>query len=463
MTLTLALDQGTHASRAVLFGDQGEQLDIEFESVDLQRLDSTCVEQNPTQIHESLERCSRKLLSRLSPQMRLNIGQCGIATQRSTVVPCNCEGDAIGPALSWQDTRGASLVNELIHHRSVIQKTSGLPLSPHYGASKMRWMLDHYQREDLILAPLASYLLMQLSTPKQFQIDHSNAQRTQLMALGDNDWSQELLHLFDILGDKLPACVPVHHQFGDLLDQSIPVTAVSGDQNAALFSGGNPQLNSAYVNVGSGAFVLVPTDAVTGTDKLLTSIASSDANESHYFQEATINGAGTALNWIRAQSDREDWWEQLPLWLEEERHPPMFINGIGGLGSPWWLNDVDSVYIDYDHSSKTHEAKAVAVLESIIFLIQNNLDVMMEQHGIEQIFVSGGVSRLDALCQRLANLSKLPVHRFDAQESTAKGIAWLARPDQPHWPNTINQSFSPATDSALLNRYAAFTNYLKKL
>lgn len=463
MTLTLALDQGTHASRAVLFGNDGEQLDMELEDVELHRLTPSCVEQDPTHLHQSLKRCCHKLLSRLPPKHRRNISQCGLATQRSTLVPCSADGMPLGAALSWQDSRGASFVDSLNSHKQLVQDISGLPLSAHYGASKMQWILDSYEGDDLKLAPLSSYLLMQLVNTGNFVVDHGNAQRTQLMALASKDWSTTLLELFDIPIHHLPVCVPVRHDYGELMNLGIPVTAVSGDQNAALFSGGEPENDTAYINIGSGAFVLIPNETPDITHSLLTSIAYSSADQSHYFQEATINGAGTALNWIRKRSDIANWWDQLPLWLDEISNPPIFINSIGGLASPWWRSDVTAEFRNNECSQEGHEAQAVSVAESIVFLIKNNLDVMSKQHNPKQIFISGGVSKLDGLCQKLANLSQLPVHRFKVQESTARGIAWLARADRPHWPRTLDRVFKPTTEPSLLHRYKQFTRYLENL
>ncbi len=50
----------------------------------------------------------------------------------------------------------------------------------------------------------------------------------------------------------------------------------------------------------------------------------------------------------------------------------------------------------------------VAVVESILFLIQANLDCMAETHlPIKGITISGGLAQSDALCQKLADLSGL--------------------------------------------------------
>jgi glycerol kinase len=68
--------------------------------------------------------------------------------------------------------------------------------------------------------------------------------------------------------------------------------------------------------------------------------------------------------------------------------------------------------------------------------------------------VSGGVSRLDGLCRRLAAVSGLPVHRREDPEASARGIAYLALGRPAAW-NTAapEEVFAPQPDAALAERY----------
>ncbi|SFF78043.1 FGGY family carbohydrate kinase [Neptunomonas qingdaonensis] len=474
MDFTLAIDQGTHASRAILYDSNGRTIDSEWQSVELQRLSNGHIEQDALQILRSIEVCIEQVLQKIPASQRNQIRQCGLATQRSTLVPCDESGQPVASAVSWQDTRATGLIETLPDKKQRIQDISGLPLSAHYGASKMRWILDQQRDQQqphsaLRLLPLSSYLLKHLTRSDAFVVDPANAQRTQLMDIRTCDWSKELLSLYAIPKHVLPDCVASCRHFGTLLDTGIPLTAANGDQNAALFAAGEPEANTAYINLGSGGFVLYPIREVQLQAPLLTSIGYTDAQSSRYFLEGTVNGAGSALNWIRKQYPKDDWWEQLPQWLAAITAPPIFINSIGNIGSPWWNTDLkpkffNSINNNMHNSNESHsiEHRAVAVVESILFLLLNNLDLMRDSATtIRQLYLSGGVSRLDGLCQKLANLSQLPVIRFEARETTAKGIAWLAHSERPVWPHRINRTFTPEKDPGLVDRYQTFTNYLK--
>ncbi|MEE9303262.1 MAG: FGGY family carbohydrate kinase [Thiotrichaceae bacterium] len=489
MNYYLAIDQGTHASRAILYNETGQLISSQVEPVSLSRLENGHIEQNALEIVHSVKKALKTLLKGLETDIQKNIKACGIACQRSTVVACNPQGLPLSPAISWQDVRGDSYLNPLPLTAERVQQTSGLPLSPHYAASKCRWLLDHHPQvkktpiDHLYLAPLSSFLLLHLVQSSPFVIDHSHAQRMQLMDIKTLDWSDELIHAFGIPRRCLPVCKPMCDDYGLLLDTKIPITAMCGDQNAALFGSGGLTHETALINLGSGAFVLRKLTTFKKSKRLLSGIAYSTPKSSttEYLREGTINGCGNALSWYQQQLDTEgsadvnNWRDQLPLWLTEIDNPPLFINSVGGLGSPWWSNQIEPHFIpqqDINESiSENISAKSVAIIESIVFLIQDNLNLMTQEHPITLLKLSGGLSQLDGLCQKMANLSQIPVQRLVDKETTARGVAWLASGKNTAWPiaddgcleSIFEPTFEPIKDMGLDNRYQQFQHQLSRL
>ena len=203
----------------------------------------------------------------------------------------------------------------------------------------------------------------------------------------------------------------------------------------------------------------------------LTSIAYSDKQHVRYLREGTINGAGSALTWFQEEWNLDDDWKLLlPKWLDEINEPPIFINTIGGLGSPYWTGNIEPQFVGSgteDNSDTGHvdrEHCAVAVVESIIFLLQDNIVLMQQESPLMTLKVSGGLSQLDGLCQKLANLTQLPVSRLDNPEATARGIAWLAADRPVSWETQHDSSevFSPQCDKFLNERYKAFHSWIAK-
>ena len=472
MPYYLAIDQGSHASRALLFDDQGNVLSSHSKDVDVNRFNHGSVEHDAEQLLSSVRDVVAELLAGLSVNEQQNIITCGIATQRSTVLAWNTDGSPIGPVLSWQDVRAAEFLETLRSHEQQIQQITGLPLSAHYGASKLNWLINNILstkniRLDAVrLSPLVSFLLYHLIENKPYYVDHSNAQRTQLMDMNTLDWSEQLTQWFGVPIDYLPECKPMCADYGTLSGTKVNVTAVCGDQNAALFGAGEISEDTALINLGSGAFILRPMQENTSSKKQLTGIACSDDNTVSYLREATINGAGSALNCVAEQYDIHGIKQRLPEWIKTVENPPLFINTIGGLGSPWWRQDVKAEFIGFDDFNNKG-ALIVAVIESIVFMLRANLDLMIKESSLKTLRVSGGLSNVDGLCQKLANLCKLPVERTENPEATARGVAWLAAGRPAHWNSpgaspATTDIFRPIPDKALEQRYSQYVAMLEK-
>jgi glycerol kinase len=107
----------------------------------------------------------------------------------------------------------------------------------------------------------------------------------------------------------------------------------------------------------------------------------------------------------------------------------------------------------------------VAVIESILFLVQANIEQIITLNpAVDRIRISGGLSSLDGLCQKLANLSGLAVERPVQVEATARGIAWQAAGCPEGWSATgTGMLFKPDKDKLLTERYTQFIEHLKQL
>lgn len=427
----LALDQGGHASRAILFDSKGRVLAKAERRIGTQRQERARVEHVAAAVLRSLRQAAIAAIAALPPDVTVRAA--GLATQRSSIA-CWDRSDItpLSPVLSWQDRRAARQVAALASHAAKVRRLTGLVLSPHYGASKLAWCLHHLPevrraaREGRLAAgPLASYLVAGLTEEHACVADPVNGARTQLLDTSKGDWSRQLCDLFGVPPEILPRCVPNRYGFGtlDVAGRSIPLTVVTGDQPAALFATGMPQPGVAYVNLGTGAFVQCLSSATA--PGLLRSLLWRDETVTFHALEGTVNGAGSALDAVAAKLGMKPAaaLRALPAWLDSIDEPPLFLNGIGGLGAPYWRPDFHSRFA----GRGDRPARMVAVAESVVFLLCANLD-RMERAGVrfERMQLSGGLARLDGLCQRLADLSGLPVERPELHEATALGLARLA-------------------------------------
>jgi glycerol kinase len=462
--LVLALDQGSHASRAVLFDPAGTELAQAHVPVATRREAGAHIEQDPEELLRSLRMAAADACEGHTAAPLL---AAGLATQRSTIVgwsrssgrPC-CE------AISWQDRRNAGWLAGLAADAGRIRAITGLPLSPHYGASKMRWCLDHVpaaQRAamagDLALGPLSSFLVARLAVERPCVVDPANASRTLLFDPATLQWSTELLQLFGLSAALLPACVPTRHPFGHVMagtERRVPLVACTGDQSAAAFAYGPPAPDCALVNVGTGAFVqrVVP-DGAPLPEGILRSVLCVDQDGSLASHEGTVNGAGSALDWIRERVALDVDRSLAALAAHEPLAGavPLFMNGVGGLGSPFWLADFPCEFVGEGDDS----ARLAAVVESIVFLLCANLERLHAAAPLRRILISGGLARNDYLCRCLASLSGLAVERPAAIEATARGVAFLAAGKPASWRSVpVEQVFTATHSAALAARHASW-------
>jgi glycerol kinase len=468
--LVLALDQGSHASRAVLFDASGAEVAHAMQAVGTRRKGDDVVEQDPDELLASLQTAALDAFESATVRGRPVVAA-GLATQRSTVLCWDRRsGRALTDALSWQDRRNAAWLARLHPDAARVREITGLPLSPHYGASKLRWCLDHEPAVrravadgQLAAGPLSSFLLARLVPGLPCTVDPANASRTLLYDPAALDWSDTLLGLFAIERRHLPTCVSTRHDFGRLRvgAQSIALTICTGDQSAAAFAFGRPDPRSALVNVGTGAFVqrVAPGGAPLPAG-LLRSVLCADAGDVLHAHEGTVNGAGSALDWLR---------ERVALDVDRAlgalspapgaTEPPLFMNGVGGLGAPFWRPDFPVEFVgDGDDT-----AQLVAVLESIAFLLGVNLEALRRAAPLERIRLSGGLARSDYLCRVLADVSGLAVERYTLSEATARGAAFLAAGEPESWQTPpLDRVFKPTVDTALVARCARWRGAMEQ-
>ena len=430
--LYLVIDQGGHASRAFVFNQKGEVLSQASSPIEAQVSAGDYVEYRAEALLQSIQAAIEKTV--VSPNIKLtDIVAAGMATQRSNIACWDrITGEPLSPIISWQDRRAADWIERFQPHQEQIHQTTGLFLSPHYGAGKLLWCFDNLpsvaraaQLQRLYWGSMSSFLLHQLLNEKPYLVDHVNASRTLLWNIKTLDWDPSLAQLFDLPNSPLPRCVANQHAYGSLTvaGHSIPMTTVIGDQSASLFSWQQLQDDALYINIGTGAFIQrVINDGCVVKPKLLTSLLLRQNEKSYYALEGTVNGAGSALSWIEQQLQPEDLYQQLPQWLRKNDCPLLFLNGISGIGSPYWQADFDSRFI----GEGNEQQKIVAVIESIAFLLQINIEQLQQQRpAAKKILISGGLAQLDGLCQRLADLSGLQVQRMSECEATASGLTWL--------------------------------------
>ena len=465
-TYYLVIDQGGHATRAIVFDSVGATVCTAEALIKTITSNGLKVEHDPDDLLNSVYSVLDQVHKKLGCDYQ-KISQAGLATQRSSIVCWSKNtGKALSPIISWQDRRTSHSISQYDDHAQYIHDVTGLYLNPHYGATKMRWCLDNiadleFEKNSLCIAPMVSFILFHLLDNSPFVVDPANASRSLLMNFKTLTWDPKLLEIFSIPKSVLPSIELSRFVFGDIVRHShrIPLSICTGDQSAAVFSQGKIENDEVFVNAGTGAFVLRGCEGIPDlkNEKILASVVYADSESVKYVIEGTVNGAGRALQWFSEQSGVVEYESQLDGWCAKFDDPPVFFNAISGIGSPFWISEYES------HFSRDAdiEEKFVAVLESIIFLIVENIKCMKNISGdVNAIRIAGGIAKSQSFCQKLANLLKVNVIVDEDVEATVKGVFHLLSPIHIRKNTGDSALFHSKNDLMLSDRYRYWRKHM---
>ncbi|GAA5214213.1 FGGY family carbohydrate kinase [Corallincola platygyrae] len=477
MPLFLILDQGGQSVRALIIDQQGQVLARAQHAIATHYGDKGETEQDPSSIAQHIKQCARRATQALSVVQQQQLKSAGLVTQRASLLATHrSSGKPLTPLYSWQDRRGGALIRNSGLSTQQIREETGLRLSPHYGVAKMRWCLKHHTQvkaaassDQLVFTPIVSYLVNQLTDSDRYLCDPINGSRTLLMQRQTAQWSSLLCDAFKIDRKWLPELTSNQGDFGSIklagcLKPELPLSYVSGDQAGALFSRGLPAQDTITINLGTGAFVSRLTDA--DDNKLLRSLIHV-AEHSISALEGTVNGAASALQQVMSKHQNGKSNPASTLQQIDGTSPdiPLFINGVGGLGAPFWQPDFTSEFVAVDDKPLQPDPvnELTAVTESIAFLIQmivQRLDGVGPK--VARIDINGGLSRVNYLCQAIANLSGIEVVRQQENEGSALGCAWWLAGCPEQWrTNDAFTRFIPSEMPSLQNRFKAWQQAMK--
>jgi glycerol kinase len=444
MKAVLALDQGTTSSRAMVFDAGGRILASAQREFPQHFPRNGWVEHEPADLWNSQLAVARAALrkSGLRPE---DVAAVGIANQRETALLWDRRtGRPLHRAVVWQDRRTADLCAQLRRRglEPLFRRRTGLRLDPYFSGTKVKWMLDHLpgararaRRGEIAFGTVDTWLAWNLSGGRLHVTDPSNASRTLLFNIRTGDWDDELLAALDIPRELLPvvrdtSCV-VGFTERKLFGRELPIAALVGDQQAALFGQLCLKPGLAKNTYGTGCFLLLNTGAkpVVSRHHLLTTVAWRLAGRTTYALEGSVFIGGAVVQWlrdglgvIRRSADIERLAASVP-----NSGGVVFVPAFAGLGAPYWDPHARGALIGLTRAT-TASHIARAALEAIAQQSADVLEAMGKDAGtpLRELRVDGGASVNNALMQLQSDLSRVPAVRPTITETTARGAAFLA-------------------------------------
>ena len=486
----LSIDQGTTGTTILLMDAEGEIVGKESREFTQYYPKPGWVEHDAIEIWEVTCQVVVDLVSAYNAKNQ--IIAIGVTNQRETTVIWDRRtGNPIHPAIVWQCRRTSEICSDLKKQglEEKIKSKTGLVTDPYFSSTKVLWILDQVDNARsladqgyLAFGTIDSWLLWNLTDGSSHATDLTNASRTMLFNINTLQWDEELLEIFQVPVSILPEVHPSSNIFGttkglEFLPDSIPISGMAGDQQAALFGQLCTQSGVAKNTYGTGCFLLLNTgdQPIQSESGLLTTLACSLDQKPTYALEGSVFIAGAAIQWLRDELHFVDSAAETEVLAESlnDSDGVFVVPAFTGLGAPYWDPNAKGAILGLTRgTTPSHIVRAS--LESIAFQSADLVEAMIYDAGLQlhQLRVDGGAASNNFLMQFQADLLGVDIERPRHIETTAIGAAYLAGLGVGLWGNIdelelhrqVDRVFSPQMSKLQRqDKLSAWRNAVKRV
>jgi glycerol kinase len=267
-----------------------------------------------------------------------------------------------------------------------------------------------------------------------------------LMNIATGEWDETLLQLFQIPAQILPKIQPCLSYFGvtdiNIIDAT-PITAMFGDQQAALFGHGCDKPGLVKCTYGTGSFLVAHTGSqiVRTQQQLISTVAWTQTKNNtldiSYALEGSMFTSGACIQWlrdslklIRTAAETETMANQV-----SDSGGVYFVPAFSGLGAPHWDMSARGAFIGITGGSKP-EHMVRAVLEAIAYQVKEVVEAINTYTtSVHKLAVDGGACENNFLMQFQADILQIPVERPVIRDTTVQGVAFAAGLTIGFWDN----------------------------
>jgi glycerol kinase len=439
MSLILAIDQSTSATKAVLFDGQGAVLDKAVREHRQSYPRPGWVEHDAEEIWQNVLGVIAEIAARSD---LASLAGLSIANQRETVVAFDrATGRPLHQAIVWQCRRGDPLCQKLLQagHGPLVRAKTGLSIDGYFSASKLAWLAENAAGLSLklrsgaaVLGTVDCYLVHRLSNGTVCATDHTNASRTLLFDVRELRWDSELCDLFGVPIRALPEVRESAATFGEtdacgLLPHAVPIVGVMGDSQASLFAQRCFGAGATKATFGSGTSVLMNIGSEFKlSDAGLTALAWVWRRRPTYALEGLINFSAATIAWLKNQlgllrdeSEIEALARSVP-----DNGGVYLVPAFSGLNAPHSAPDARGAIVGMTaFTQRAHVARAG--LESIAYQFRDVLDMMRTGAAVhvDTVLADGGPSRNELLMQFTADVGNTTLLVTELADSSAWGAA----------------------------------------
>ena len=442
MSLILAIDQSTSATKAVLFDERGKVLDKASRAHRQIYPQPGWVEHDAEEIWKNVLAVVREIAKR-NPKIISRLAGLSIANQRETIVVFErATGRPLHNAIVWQCRRGVAICEKLKQngHGPMIRRQTGLMADTYFSASKLKWLIAtkpdiaaKLKNGDAVIGTMDTFLIHRLTHGKVFATDFTNASRTMLFDIGKLRWDEQLCKLFSVPMRALPELRENAAHFGvtnagGILPQPIPIVGVMGDSQASLFAQKCFSPGTVKATFGTGTSILLNIGGRPRISKrgAVTALAWVWQGKPTYAFEGIINFSAATIEWVKNQLgliQNAAEVEKIATRIKENGGVYL-VPAFAGLSAPWWSPEARAAILGMTgFTTKEHIVRAAQ--EAIAYQIRDLLDMMRADSKIKlhSLHADGGPTRNKFIMQFTADVTGVELKVSDVPESSAWGAA----------------------------------------
>ena len=440
--LVLAIDQGTTGTTVFAIDSNGRVRGRAYREI-------RQYFPNPGWVEHDAEEIARSAISLAKAALKAararpgDVRSIGITNQRETFLLWDRRsGKPLHRAIVWQCRRSAGICDALRDRESEVAERTGLRIDPYFSGTKLKWLLDQKPalriraaRGEVCFGTIDSWLVFRLSKGASFVTDYTNASRTMMMNLTRLEWDDAMLAMLGAPREMLPALVSSRGPMaetapGVIGPTPIPIAAIIGDQQSALYGQGAIHPGDSKSTYGTGAFLLMNTgsEPVPSKNRLLTTAALGPEGSQAYALEGSVFVAGAAIQWLRdGLGILKRASDSLAMARKSRDTGVYMVPAFVGLGAPYWDASARGAIIGITRGT-TRADLARAALDSIAYQVRDVFAAMEHDtvRAMNELRADGGASMNPHLMQFQADILDKPVRRPRMAETTAVGAAMLA-------------------------------------
>ncbi|KAK5648337.1 hypothetical protein RI129_003229 [Pyrocoelia pectoralis] len=484
-----SVDVGTSLIRCHVLNYKGQTISSVCKKVNLLYPQAGYVEIDPEDLWHSVVSLIKTAISEAN--ISYNKVSLGISTQRATFTIWRKDnGRPFHNFITWKDLRSDALVKQW--EKSFILKSfrmgcygiylltrnkrylagSKLKLANTQVTMRLLWALKNVrnvkhavENGNAMFGTVDTWLIYKLTGGRKHVTDITNASATGFFDPFILNWSLVATHILHIPSNILPEIVSNDYSFGytakSIFGISVPIKCVISDQSASMFGSCCFEMGDTKITLGTGTFLDVNTGSspLGCNNGLYPLVGWNINNKITYFIEGASNDTGSLIQWALSAGIIENPHDSGTLASAVENTDGVyFIPAFSGLGPPFMDDNAASGYIGLKATSTKHHMIR-ALLESIVYRITLLYNLMLKETNfkVQSIWVDGGVSNNDFVCQLLANILGIDVHRPSTTEMTILGVSFITGLKIGMWKNgtelkklrSLNCTFKPSIDVAV--------------